>query len=62
MTIVHHIVPYRGDRAKFFSGPFTSLCKDCHDIVAQGIEARGYSNEIGMDGWPVDERHPAYRC
>jgi hypothetical protein len=24
------------------------------------VEIRGYSVEIGIDGWPVDPEHPAY--
>lgn len=29
-TEVHHKVPHRGDRVKFFEGPFECLCKSCH--------------------------------
>ena len=59
--VVHHATPHKGDRRGFFHGELVSLCKSCHDIVAQGIEARGYSKEIGPDGWPIDPRHPANR-
>lgn len=27
---VDHIVPHRGDRVKFFTGPRQSLCRSCH--------------------------------
>jgi 5-methylcytosine-specific restriction protein A len=29
-TDVDHIYPHRGDRFKFFNGPFQSLCHSCH--------------------------------
>jgi 5-methylcytosine-specific restriction protein A len=45
----------------FFAGPFIALCKPCHDSEAQGIEVRGFSNTVGQDGWPTDDRHPANR-
>ena len=58
-TVVHHKVKHEGDVEIFFSGPFECLCKHCHDADAQQEERRGYSSAIGLDGWPVDERHPA---
>lgn len=60
-TVAHHADPHKGDREKFFRGALISLCAPCHDIEAQGIEARGYSNAIGLDGWPTHENHPANR-
>lgn len=60
-TIVHHVEPHKGDPSKFWNGPFASLCAPCHDSKAQSIERRGYSNEIGLDGWPTDPAHPANR-
>jgi 5-methylcytosine-specific restriction protein A len=35
-----------------------STCKDCHDVIIQGIEARGF--EVGCDasGRPIDAAHP----
>lgn len=59
-TVVHHATPHRGDATRFFAGPFVSLCAPCHDSEAQSIEQRGYSTEIGIDGWPVDLKHPTY--
>ncbi len=29
-TDVDHITPHRGDSARFFDGPFQSLCHSCH--------------------------------
>ena len=36
-----------------------SLCKRCHDSTAHADEKRGYSIQVGLDGWPVDQKHPA---
>jgi 5-methylcytosine-specific restriction protein A len=60
-TVCHHAEPHKGNSVKFHAGPFVSLCAPCHDTEASGIEARGYSNEIGKDGWAIDPRHPANR-
>ena len=40
-TVCDHIVPHRGDEAMFWSGPFQSLCKPCHDADKQRIESGG---------------------
>lgn len=58
-TICDHVERHNGDRHKFFTGPFQSLCKAHHDGAKQSEERRGYSTKVGPDGWPVDERHPA---
>jgi hypothetical protein len=60
-TVVDHVEPHRGDWTKFVLGPFQSLCKPCHDSPKREIESKGYSTEIGVDGWPVDPHHPAYQ-
>lgn len=60
-TIVDHIEPHRGDWFKFCTAKLQSLCKACHDGEKRIIEERGYSTEIGVDGWPVDRNHPAYQ-
>lgn len=59
-TVVHHVERHEGDPAKFFRGPFESLCKNHHDSDAQSEERTGYSREIGADGWPVDVNHPVH--
>jgi 5-methylcytosine-specific restriction endonuclease McrA len=59
-TVVDHVVPHGGDRYKFEFGELQSLCTPCHDSVKRTIENRGYSTEIGVDGWPVDKDHPCY--
>jgi hypothetical protein len=40
-TVVHHLDAHRGDVAKFFGGPFQSLCKRHHDSDAHREEMSG---------------------
>jgi predicted kinase len=57
---VDHIIQHKGNRDLFLDYNNTqSLCAPCHSSHKQGIERRGYSKEIGVDGWPVDNHHPA---
>ncbi len=58
MAIVDHHPPHNDDWTQFFTGRVRSLCKHHHDSVAQADEARGFSVEIGEDGWPSDPTHP----
>jgi 5-methylcytosine-specific restriction protein A len=52
-TICDHVEPHKGDEAKFWNGPFQSLCKQCHDSDKQRIEKGGKPRpRIGNDGWP----------
>lgn len=52
-TICDHVDPHKGDEAKFWSGPFQSLCKSCHDGEKQRIEKGSNPRPtIGKDGWP----------
>lgn len=60
-TVCDHVGRHRGDPEKFWNGPFQSLCKPHHDGTKQQIEVRGYSGDVGDDGWPSDDRHPANR-
>lgn len=60
-TVVDHVVPHRGNEALFFGGALQSLCKACHDGAKQTEERRGYSREVGVDGFPLDPRHPGSR-
>jgi 5-methylcytosine-specific restriction endonuclease McrA len=58
-AVVHHVTPHKGDEDLFFDpSNLESLCKSCHDSDAQSEERRGYSLEIGVDGWPIDSKHP----
>jgi 5-methylcytosine-specific restriction protein A len=60
-TVADHVKPHRGDVELFFRGALQSLCDSCHSSAKQSEESRGYSREIGSDGWPVDPKHPANR-
>lgn len=57
-TVVNHTEPHRGDWERFVSGPFETMCAQCHDSDVQSEEAHGYSRAIGADGLPSDPRHP----
>ena len=59
-TICDHVEPHHGDVNKFWLGPFQSLCKRCHDSTKRLVETRGFRPDIGLDGWPLDPRHPVY--
>ena len=43
------------------AGALQSLCKACYDSTKQTEERRGYSREVGTDGFPLDPRHPGNR-
>lgn len=59
-AVVHHIKAHKGDLDLFFDiDNLQSVCKTCHDGPIQSEEVRGYSTQIGDDGWPVDPNHPA---
>jgi len=60
-TVCDHVQPHRGNAVLFHDGPFQSLCAPCHDRSKRLEEERGFSTEIGLDGYPVDPRHPASR-
>jgi hypothetical protein len=59
-TICDHVTPHRGDVIKFWTGELQSLCLDCHLVTKRQIEERGYRLDVGLDGWPLDPRHPFY--
>lgn len=58
-STVDHKTPHRGDR-RLLRDPanLQSLCTPHHSRTKQRIECRGYSDEIGIDGLPVDPAHP----
>jgi 5-methylcytosine-specific restriction protein A len=60
-TIADHAIPHKGDETLFFNGDLISLCKPCHDTTAQVRDNRGFSPEVGADGFPIDPRHRAIR-
>ncbi len=61
-AVVDHKTPHRGDPDLFWCGDdgLQSLCATCHNRLKQRLEAHGFSNQIGVDGFPVDKRHPWY--
>jgi 5-methylcytosine-specific restriction enzyme A len=58
--VADHIVPHKGNSDLFWFGALQSLCWPCHSSTKSQIENKGYHNDIGADGWPVDGRHPVY--
>lgn len=57
-TVCDHITPHRGDAGLFWSGPFQSLCKGCHDGAKQSEERTGRVRGCDEQGRPLDARHP----
>lgn len=60
-TVADHITPHRGSEHRFFSGDLQSLCAPCHSRVKQAEEHKGYLIDVGLDGYPIDPRHPFNR-
>src|SRR5438552_19045890 len=58
-TVADHKQPHRGNEQLFWRGELWSLCKVHHDCAKQRAERRGYDSAVGLDGWPLDSRHPA---
>lgn len=55
-TVVDHIVPHKGDKAKFYDTKnWQSLCAPCHDSFKQALERNAHLPRIGFDGWPIEE-------
>jgi 5-methylcytosine-specific restriction endonuclease McrA len=57
-TVADHIVPHKGDVAAFISGELQSLCKPCHDKLAQERDHKGFHSAVDTDGYPLDPAHP----
>jgi len=57
-SVVDHLEPHRGNVNLFMTGPLQSLCKLCHDSRKQQVETYGYADDVGVDGAPIDPRHP----
>ncbi len=60
-TVCDHIERHNGNPEKFWNGPFQSLCHTHHVATKQADEHRGFSSASGLDGWPIDPKHPANR-
>jgi hypothetical protein len=52
-------LPHAADLA-FDPSNLVPLCLNCHALIERKIE-RGYSTEIGVDGMPLDPKHPCYQ-
>jgi 5-methylcytosine-specific restriction endonuclease McrA len=60
-TEVHHIVKCMDEPSlQMDPANLESLCAPCHAPLTHD-DRRGYSKEIGIDGYPTDPRHPANR-
>jgi 5-methylcytosine-specific restriction protein A len=59
-TVVNHRKPHKGNWSLFIDATnHESTCKPCHDGPIQSEERRGFSREVGVDGWPTSPAHPA---
>jgi len=56
-TVVDHEEPHRGDIRKFWKGPFSSLCKHCHDSHKKRFENGGGVMGCDAEGFPLDPEH-----
>lgn len=61
-TVVDHVEPHHGDWMAFCMGKLQSLCEPCHKATKRQIELHGYRIDIGLDGYPLDPRHPFNRA
>ena len=59
-TVADHVIPHRGNATLFWEGKLQSLCAFHHNSTKKQEEARGYAFDVGMDGLPVDPKHPVY--
>jgi 5-methylcytosine-specific restriction enzyme A len=57
-TVADHIEDHHGNWNAFWTGALQSLCAGCH---GHKKAARDYTIDIGLVGYPLDPRHPAYR-
>jgi hypothetical protein len=54
-TVCDHVDghPANETEAKFWAGPFQTLCAECHSGDKARIEAGGQQRGCGTDGWPI---------
>ena len=57
-TTADHIEPHRGDSYLFWFGQLQSLCQTCHSRHKTWLEAKGFTNRVDLQGYPVDANHP----
>jgi 5-methylcytosine-specific restriction enzyme A len=60
--VADHIEPWKdsSDPNAFWFGKLQSLCASCHSGAKAEVEKRGYRTDIGVDGMPLDPKHPVY--
>jgi hypothetical protein len=57
---IHHEIAVKDDPTRAFDpSNLVPLCLNCHALIERKIE-RGYATEFGLDGMPLDPRHPCY--
>ena len=58
-TVVNHRKPHKGDWS-LFADPdnLESACEPHQNADIQQEEAKGFSLDVGADGFPTDPRHP----
>jgi hypothetical protein len=59
--IADHVEPHCNVPQKFWAGALQSLCPHCHESRQKRLEHRGTTTRFGLDGIPIDRRHPVYR-
>jgi 5-methylcytosine-specific restriction enzyme A len=59
--VVDHVIPHNGDVNLFYCGQLQTLCRNCHDRDKRNAELHGFRPDAGVDGFPLDKRHPFYR-
>ncbi len=57
-VVADHVVPHRGNQHMFWYGALQSLCREHHNTSKQQLETKGFTDDIGTDGFPVDPNHP----
>jgi len=60
-TVADHIKPHKGNADEFYHGALQSLCAHHHNKTKKQLEIKGFTTDIGLDGWPSDPRHPSNR-
>jgi 5-methylcytosine-specific restriction enzyme A len=60
-TVADHVEPHRGSAYLFWFGHLQSLCTAHHSGSKAEQERRGFTTDIGLDGWPTDPKHPVHR-
>ena len=58
--VADHITPHNGDYNLFWFGKLQSLCSSHHSGSKRQLENKGFVDDIGDDGWPIDSKHPVY--